>query len=305
MQELQHHLEAGHGIVALRAVPSEDRVRLRRELLNAGFRLVRRGWYAQANASPAAIAAVSAGGALTCAQALPEGVWQPHDRSGLHVRFTRAGKRSPHILDHRLPGPPIAVLQAVDPPEHAVRCAIACLATADAIAVCDSVLRQSVLEPHQLKTILLNANRRGARLQAAIDPSAESGIESHLRVLLRSMHLPFRTQVMIRDVGRTDTLVGDRLVVEADGLEYHSGEQAMNDRRRDMVLHQLGFTVLRFSYWQIVAQADEVKATIRAAVAAREHRWSHRNCHWRRLGLGDPVLGSYRTAIAERWFAIQ
>lgn len=306
MNDFHHAFEAGRGVIPLRTVPREERERTRRHLLRLGFRLIRPGWYAGPGADAAAVAAVAAGGTLSCIQALSsDGVWHPPNVQGLHVRFLRAQPLPPHVIDHRIPGPRQPLVSAVDLPVTALACAIKCLPMADAVAVCDSVLRLHVLEPHEVMDALRLAGKPGARVKPAIDPSADSGIESHLRVMLRSLGIRHRTQVMIRDVGRTDTLIGDRLVVEADGLEYHSGEHASADRRRDMRLHQLGFLVFRFSYWQILSQQDEVKATIRAALRAREHRWSARNCLWRRMGLPDPVLGEYRSEPVQRWFAIQ
>lgn len=306
MHDVEDLLEAGRGVLAIRAFPAEERARIRQELLRRGFGRVRSGWYAKPGADPAAVAAVAAGGALSCIQALNfPGVWQPHGQSGLHVRFRRPTPHPHHVVDHRLHGTPRSVLQAVDPPEIALSCAVKCLAPADAVAVCDSLLREHILEPHDVLDALNLARSFGARIRPMIDPSAESGIESHLRVLLRSLQVSFRTQVLIRDVGRVDTLIGDRLVVEADGLEYHSAEHAKQDRQRDMILHQLGFSVLRFSYWQILSQPDEVRATIQRAIHAREHRWRRRNCHWQRFGQTDPILGVYRSVAAQRWLAVQ
>lgn len=306
MHDLRNLLEEGRGVLPLRSFHPEARPSIRRGLIRSGMYLVRPGWYATRGACPEVVAAVAAGGALTCTQALnyPE-VWRPGTHTGLHVRYRRPTPHPPHVLDHRAPGAPTPVRAAVDDPQLALSCAVKCLDYPDAVALCDSLLRLNYLEPHDVMTALRRAGSIGDRIRPAINPSAESGIETHLRVLLRSMRVPFRTQVMIRDVGRTDALVGDRLVLEADGLEFHSGDHTQRDRQREMRLHQLGFLVMRFSYGQILTQRDQVRDTILGAVRSRQHRWNKRNCLWRQHGLRDPVLGEYHSAPTERWLAVQ
>ncbi len=79
-------------------------------------------------------------------------------------------------------------------------------------------------------------------------------------------------QVEIRGVGRVDFLVGERLVIEVDGREYHVDvERFENDRRRDALLSGLGFRVLRFSYEQVLRRWSEVAAAVFGAIARGDH----------------------------------
>ena len=81
-----------------------------------------------------------------------------------------------------------------------------------------------------------------------------------------------RQQVVI--AGRpVDVLIGDRLVVQLDGFEYHSKPA---DRRRDLEhdaeLVLRGYVVLRFSYAQVLHDWPAVERTVARAIAAGAHR---------------------------------
>jgi very-short-patch-repair endonuclease len=59
-----------------------------------------------------------------------------------------------------------------------------------------------------------------------------------------------------------------RLAVETDGWAYHHTRRAFErDRERDQLLTRAGFQPLRFTYRQVVEDAEGVAATIRAALA--------------------------------------
>jgi len=73
-------------------------------------------------------------------------------------------------------------------------------------------------------------------------------------------------------LGRVDFVIGDGLVIEADGAEFHTDRASFeDDRRRDAILAALGFRVLRFSYTQIREHPVEVWAAIGAALARGDH----------------------------------
>jgi len=56
-----------------------------------------------------------------------------------------------------------------------------------------------------------------------------------------------------------------RLVVELDGRDAHSTTaQLAADARREAELRQLGFTVVRFSWWQVHHDAEAVAARVRS-----------------------------------------
>lgn len=261
------------------------------ELYSAGFtrsqlvvllrerriRRVRQGWYARPGLHPDLLQAARVGGRLTCASALElHGVWSPpHTRLHVAVPPNACQLRSPRSATQRLDRHDVRVHW------HRHECASRLIVTAvDALldlaecappemmrACADSAIRQ---RPHLRATIAsalpaLPAAHRHALLRA--DAICESGIESLFHERMRRMpHL--RRQVPIAPVGRVDFVIGERLVVEVDGFEYHSDrEQFESDRRRDAVLSSMGYRVLRFSYRQVIDRWDEVEAAVWAAVA--------------------------------------
>jgi very-short-patch-repair endonuclease len=59
-----------------------------------------------------------------------------------------------------------------------------------------------------------------------------------------------------------------KLVVELDGRAFHvTPEHFQRDRRRQNRLIAAGWTVLRFTWWDLTERPDDVLAQIRAAVA--------------------------------------
>lgn len=95
--------------------------------------------------------------------------------------------------------------------------------------------------------------RRLDAVVAAADPACESVGETRTRVLLADLGFEVRSQVRISDdrglVGRVDFLVGERVVVEFDGMVKYGGaegrralqaEKAREDRLRDA-----GYVVVR------------------------------------------------------------
>lgn len=59
-----------------------------------------------------------------------------------------------------------------------------------------------------------------------------------------------------------------RLIVEADGREFHGTHAAMErDRRKDAYLVRRGWRVVRFTWGQVTGSPAEVLATIRAALS--------------------------------------
>ncbi|KQM82212.1 endonuclease domain-containing protein [Agromyces sp. Leaf222] len=107
-----------------------------------------------------------------------------------------------------------------------------------------------------------------------LDFGGQSGLETKVRLFLRSRRIRFRTQAPIEGVGLVDFLVGDRLVIEVDGWSFHSSQsQLENDRRRDFELMTRGYLVLRLSYRQVTHDWERTSAGILALLARREHRW--------------------------------
>ena len=108
-------------------------------------------------------------------------------------------------------------------------------------------------------------------LLALIDPSSESGGESAIRLRLRRLGVPYRSQVVIPGVGRVDFLIGNRLVIEADGFEFHGDREAFeSDRARDRRLVELGYLVIRVTYRQLQSW-PQIERSLLAIVRSGRH----------------------------------
>ncbi|MBG6055545.1 very-short-patch-repair endonuclease [Salinibacterium sp. CAN_S4] len=99
-----------------------------------------------------------------------------------------------------------------------------------------------------------------------------SGGESIAKFGFVEAGISFAQQVQITADIRVDFVLGNRLVVEIDGAEFHATRDGFEeDHRRDAVLRALGFRVLRFSYWQVSERWPEVMAAVEAAMSSGDH----------------------------------
>lgn len=232
---------------------------------------LRRGAYAVPGADPHLIAAVRLGGVLACASAatylgLP--VLMP---AAPHVIVPRGWSHAsaPGVRVHR---------QDLRPDEHdgvattLLRTALDCareLPTREAVVVCDAAVRAG-LGLEWLKREATGRGRAAMRnVLAVVDGRCESPLESCLRLLLRDLGR-LEVQVYIAGVGRVDMVLDGWLVVEGDGFEFHRGRaDYRNDRRRGNAIAELGMTLLRFSYEDVVHRPEAVARTVRAVLARR------------------------------------
>lgn len=136
-----------------------------------------------------------------------------------------------------------------------------------------------VLTRKQLEAAVIEADKRDlvdvATVEAVlrVDDYAptDSALERRFLALVRKAGLP-RPQTQAHVLGhRVDFLWPELgLVVETDGLRYHrTPAQQAKDRRRDQELTAAGYTVLRFTYAQVVTGEA---LPVLAAVAARLSR---------------------------------
>lgn len=149
------------------------------------------------------------------------------------------------------------------------------LPLAEALAVTDSALHQGIVDQDDLFTAagrLRGPHRR--RIQQVVglaDGRAESVLESALRAILLEAGIEgFVPQVAVRDAEFSARLDlghwGLRIGLEAEGFEHHGTRQALiKDCRRHVNLSIRGWTVLRFSWEDIMYDPDWVAAAVREA----------------------------------------
>lgn len=241
---------------------------------------MRTGWYSTPNLARAATRAVRVGGVLTCADALESvGVWVPRDQV-LHVRvpINAARLRLPDDRRRRLSDQPSegvrihwtrqspAANRVMADPVEALTDLRSCAPREHYLASLDSMLHRA---PHSADALARAGHPVG---RDGIDGVCESGTETLFWLRMSRLGLRIRRQVALPGVRRADFLIGERLIVEVDGQEFHDTESAFEaDRRNDAGLSRRGYRVLRFSYRQVMEDWPAVEAAVLAAMFRGDH----------------------------------
>ena len=244
----------------------------------------RQGWYARPDADRTLLAAARVGGRATCITALGlHGVWVMPARE-LHVACPAHDARLRRPSDSRrriTPDDAVTVhwrplpqrgSRLILDPLHSLHDAVRCIDESLLPLVADSLLHTHAALRRDWPSFVASCSSRVQGLLLAADGICESGIETRTWLAIRSLPVPVRRQVPIPRVGRVDFLIGDRLVVEVDGEQYHTDpRQFEDDRRRDAALAALRFVTLRFSYRQVMHRWPDVEAAIAGALARGSH----------------------------------
>lgn len=247
-------------------------------LCHAGRLLrVRQGWYVLPGLPRSAVEAVRVGGQLTCHHALEaHGVWVVRD-ARLHVavdhdatqlRTTHDPTRRRDCADARVRvhwrRASTATTSIVSPLEDALDDYARCAPREHLAASVDSALHQRLLNPRHRLARQFSAD--------GVIGVCESGIETIFWLRMLRHRLPIARQVRFPGLGRVDFLLGERLIIEVDGEEFHDTESIFeSDRQRDAHLSTLGYRVLRFSYRLVMREWPLVEAAVLAAVSRGDH----------------------------------
>ncbi|NYE18914.1 very-short-patch-repair endonuclease [Microbacterium immunditiarum] len=221
------------------------------------------------------IDACAVGGRLTCASELARRGVFVLERSDLHVHLHENRRHPPTLARavrrhwdrlRRTPPPGATSVEAFD----AVLQAIRCQPPRAAVATLDSALHLGILHPDDLDELFRHLPRRHAILRKLADPRAESGPETLVRLILRSLGATFDVQVRIRGVGRVDFVVDGWLIVECDSEAFHSTwEDQRRDRRRDQAAAALGYATYRPIAEDILWRPEEVRAALAGLLCSR------------------------------------
>lgn len=242
---------------------------IRAEVASGALQAIGRSWVIAPDANPAIGAALRSGGLLGGGSALRSyGVWVT-ELSAVQIA-TRPHSSPPRVLegeriwsDFTVDEKPWRVSLVDALAQHARR-----VEREDAIASIDSALHQGRLDDDGLDRLfaLLPQRCRAWRLQ--LDASAESGLESLLRVPCRDRGWRVETQMPAPGGGRGDLLIDGWLWVETDGDEWHDNEkQAAKDRRRGTAITAAGGRWLRFGYADVVHERPRTMAVIELVMA--------------------------------------
>lgn len=276
MSSLQQRIRELGGLAAtheLRAVGFGREV-LRRATRSHEIRRIRQGWYILPDTPEAIANCARVGGRATCATAIAEAeLWLHEPPARIHVavqphacqlrdpRDYRRREPQPgaivHWNDHDLPGGRLVVAL----PE-AIREFARCHGAEAAFVALESAFAAGRVEHHQLERVC--AGIPAATRVVLTRARGKSGSITEAVFLFRAamFNVRIRQQVQIgRD--RVDFVLGDRLVIEVDGREFHDKDR---DYERDARLAARGFRVMRFSYHQVMHNWPAVEAAIRAAI---------------------------------------
>lgn len=236
---------------------------------------VRQGVFAHPTTDPQLIDAAAHGGAVTCSAALRmHDVWTLKDDLVPHVWMGGTGRvhhpQPCSCVGHFFAG---TMRLGLAPLELVLVHVYHCHGDEAFFAALESALRQRKIT-QAAKERLRSRLPAGARwLVDFARRDADSGLESLLRLRLRVLGIPLDCQVSIPTVGRVDFVIGDRLILEADGIENHDGRSHRHkDLVRDAAASRLGYETLRFDYALIVHEWPIVEAAIVAAMTRLGHR---------------------------------
>lgn len=228
--------------------------------------------YLHPNAPELCRIAAEVGGRLTCVSELERWgvfVW---DASDVHIAVpstsSRLRMRSAGVRLHwtRAGADGWSSTDLVD----ALVLAVMCQPVRAAIATLDSALHRGLIGEKELDEIFAALPRRLRMLRRHLDPSAESGPESLMRLILKRLGCHVQTQVDVLGVGRVDFVVDGWLIVECDSKAHHKKWKAqVKDRRRDQAAAALGYATYRPIAADIFWNAERVIAAVRGLRAAR------------------------------------
>lgn len=250
------------------------------------IRKVRRGVYAALDADASWVHAAEHGGVLCCVTAgRMLGLWILEESDDLHLWFGHAG--NPRECGRRLCEPHAhwddgeSMLGDLPPVRNVLLQIAQCTGEETFFCALESALRTSMLRSGDMRWLAERVPVPVRWLLGFARADADSGLESLIRLRLHKLGISVRTQVQINGVGEVDFVIGERLIIEADGKKNHDDGKADSSEPRPSLRHKdlvrdakaaaLGYVTLRFDYAMIVHDWPTVVAAIVAKVNAGAH----------------------------------
>jgi very-short-patch-repair endonuclease len=274
------HIEVATRATVLRGL---TRRQLAAAVASGALVRVRRDRYMHPDSPRAARDAVRIGGRLTCLSLLQMlGVFV-YANSVTHVHIVRGmsrlrstksraraleprGQRSERLHWLALTRPEDVLGAAVGIVDALVH-SVLCQAPRHALATIDSALNKGLIALADLDDVFGALPPRFSALRPLVDGRAQSGPETLVRLMARSLGCQVELQSWFDGVGHVDLVINGWLAVECDSKEFHeSWQQQVKDRNRDLALAALGYATLRLTAAQIMYRPDEVQAAIRRLV---------------------------------------
>jgi len=206
------------------------------------------------------------GGRLDCVSLLSHlGVFV-HSRTGPHIQIdphaTRLPSRPAEVRCHWRPTAAPAESLVADL-TGALAQAVLCQPARHAIATLDSAWHLGLVDERGVDEAFRRLPARFSVLRGLLDARSEAGVETLVRLILRTLgHRP-QLQVVIDGVGRVDLVVDGWLIVECDSRRFHSGWDAqVRDRRRDVAALARGYVTVRLLAADVLSRPESVRAQL-------------------------------------------
>ncbi|MFK4788887.1 endonuclease domain-containing protein [Microbacterium sp. ZW T5_56] len=233
-----------------------------------------RNWIASHQVDADLVAAAQVNGRVACVTAAASrGWWMPDSiPRGRHLHVSphsSPAATSDHLHRNR---PLVAVPRGalIESVEDSLQHIATCCDPESALIIWESACRTEKLSAASLRLVVW-ASPAARRLAEEVTGLADSGLETILARGLAPLNCRIRPQVLVAD-HRVDALLGDWLVLQVDGHEFHSSSATRTrDVRHDAELALRGYTVLRFTYAQVIHDWAAVYRTVARAVAQRRH----------------------------------
>jgi hypothetical protein len=259
---------------------------------------LRRGYYAGAAADLDQRRAGILGGRLTCVSILRrQGIWAGHDPR-LHVQLGRSASPEHRAAVSLLGRDPserrtsgqfeadagTARIHWSRPGTHtllrpegstewrestldSLRLAMTCMDEENALAAVDSALRLGRITHDDLDDLFEALPERLRALRALIDPRADSGQESIVRLRLIRAGFRVEPQVPVPGSSALDLLIEGLVGLEIDSREWHGDdEQIKFDFDKTLRSQESGTPCLRILYWHVFHDWPRTLRTIGRAV---------------------------------------
>ncbi len=288
MDILSHVMQLGGSSTRATLIAQHGRAELERALRERRLIRIGTGRYAVPTLQPAARTAAAWGGVLSMRSAAESHGWGLKQSPRLpdvtfprqrHLSRAARGVLVPHWSD-------LGHDEVANGATTVRRTLIDCmrmLPLDESVPIVDSALRAGDVTPDELTEIAAAMRGRGrARamgVAAMASTKAKNAFESTLRALASTVPglacVPqFPVRIGPGVVWHPDLADPDlRLIIEAESFEWHGkSRQLTGDCARYNAFVLLGWTVLRFSWWQVVFRPQYVlQVLIDAALAARRH----------------------------------
>lgn len=235
---------------------------------------VRRYWIATPSAPSDLRTAASVTARIACVSAAQRrGWWMPPSTDTglhLHVRPHAERPRGDHVLHWTRPLVPVSRTSLLESTHDTLDHIATCIDAETAAVLWESACRIEHLTPADLRRVgWRSASAR--ELCEQITGLHDSGLETVFAVRMRDAGIAVRFQQVVAG-HRIDALIGDRLIVQLDGFAFHStAADRTRDAAHDRELVARGYTVLRFTYAEVLHRWDVVERSIARAIAQGAH----------------------------------